>query len=243
MSNLFIENLKSLNRKERYHLLKLVTGEKLQVGEDFGDKLKEELKLSYRPPENAFVAIDYHIDWLAACVEVTRHPDEQHYNNTRLIKRTQITWKDKQPPAEHIYWIDGNQEDVDLLVAYPDPKAKSRTHLILGEAKADTSWTRKQLISKIERLRHIFSEKIIDELGLSLHFVLIGPVGPRGESSITSLHKSEHEAHHFPDWYKIEAGKDDNVAFIEIESLRDHRKPERFNLQGNNKKFDYWKLV
>lgn len=67
----------------------------------------------------------------------------------------------------------GNQEDVDLLVAFEDG---TTTHVILVEAKGDTAWSNKQMKSKAERLRVAF-DGINDTV--KPHFAFISPSPPQ----------------------------------------------------------------
>ena len=167
-----IEHLKSFNRKERSILLEKALGSTtFQLSDKFRDELKECLDLDI--PVYAYVAMDYHIGWIQMaiyldCAEVSEQPI---------------------PSGEGIEGVNDNQQDVDLLVAFTE---NSVTHLVLVEAKADTSWDYEQLDSKVKRLKSISP----DPTRLKLHFVLMSPKRP-------NLGRSKHICiSEWPDWMK-----------------------------------------
>ena len=144
-----IDRLKSFNRKERFILLHHVLGNE---GESFrlGGGFREELarKLDVKIPDNAFVAMDYHIDWLQMAI----------LSVTGIVRNDGL--------------VDGNPEDIDLLVAF---EACGKMHIVLMEAKGDTPWSNRQLNSKAARFRRIFG-KARDATGeVERHFVLMSP--------------------------------------------------------------------
>ena len=60
-----IDNLKAFNRKERFILLHKVLGfsdQSFRLGDAFRAELSECLEVDI--PSDAFVAMDYHFDWL-----------------------------------------------------------------------------------------------------------------------------------------------------------------------------------
>lgn len=133
-----IEYLESLNRKERFFLIGTALGNQtFQLSSAFRDTLTETFGIQI--PQNAFAAMDYHLDWIHASLHMAQpgNEDKQVHRNTDPVI------------------ITGNQEDVDLIVAIKDA---ATTHLLLLEAKAETNWTNKQLLSKASRLRVIFGE-------------------------------------------------------------------------------------
>ena len=128
-----IEHLRSFNRKERFILLTEALGRE-RLGEDFRRRLGEAIGMTI--PADAYVAMDYHLDWLQMALHLADNP----------------------PPKEPIRnddLVTGNQEDSDLLVAFDH---ELTTHIVLIEAKVETGWTNKQLNSKAERLSRIFGE-------------------------------------------------------------------------------------
>ena len=157
-----IDYLRDFNRKERFILLDHVLGQQpgdvFRLNRYFAGKLATELSLEI--PVDAFVAMDYHLDWIQMALYLADRPGSDMRKticNTgkRLVK--------------------ANQEDVDLLVAFED-KGSQKTHLLLIEAKADTGWTNKQLRSKARRLEHIFNDRILEVV--EPHFVLMSRSRP-----------------------------------------------------------------
>ena len=58
-------HLEEFNRKERFFLVGMALGNpEFRLGEEFRERLAQ--KLSLQVPRDAFVAMDYHLDWLAA---------------------------------------------------------------------------------------------------------------------------------------------------------------------------------
>ena len=85
-------------------------------------------------PDHAFVAMDYHLDWIhVALLLAADDTDTVHSNNPTVVMAT--------------------SEDVDLIVAF---KQGAITHLLLLEAKAETGWTNKQTLWKARRRHRIF---------------------------------------------------------------------------------------
>ncbi len=159
MDNL-ICSLKKFNRKERFYLIGTALGNsEFYLDGDFRAELKSSLpNLDCDIPNNAFVAMDYHIDWIYASLLITQNPQIQFpvENKDSIIKAT--------------------QEDIDLVVCFPDEQHCGKHHLILCECKAETGWTNKQLLSKAGRLVEIFGDdgKRYEEIVL-VHFVLLSP--------------------------------------------------------------------
>ena len=112
--------LKRFNRKERFHLLHHALG---YEGESFrlGEKFRKALgaNIDVRVPPDAIVMMDYHLDWISMAVW--------------LAGRTKLPTK--QVPVPNEGRVAGNQEDVDLLVAF---RSKGTAHLVLVEAKGNT---------------------------------------------------------------------------------------------------------
>jgi hypothetical protein len=95
--------------------------------------------------------MDYHLEWLYAALRGTEIG--QPYHNTGFVK--------------------GNQEDVDLLVAFRDGTS---TRVILLEAKGDTAWSNPQMKSKAERPRVAFDG--VDD-SVKPHFAFVSPTLPQ----------------------------------------------------------------
>ncbi|MDI6894822.1 MAG: hypothetical protein QME70_09500 [Bacillota bacterium] len=107
-------------------------------------------------PEDAFVAMDYHLDWLFAAIHLaaTSGAPGPHPRDSRLIT--------------------GTQEDIDLLVAFDTDR---ESHVIMLEAKGVTAYSNRQFQSKVARLSAVFAapqaERVVP------HLVLVSPVMPR----------------------------------------------------------------
>jgi hypothetical protein len=151
-----IEYLESFNRKERF----FVVGEALgnpafRLSSDFRARLGAVFGLAI--PDDALVAMDYHLDWIYASLVLDAGDDESAVlpNDERLVS--------------------GNQEDIDLLVAFDDERT---VQLLLIEAKAETGWTNKQTLSKAERLRRIFGDDGARFAGVTPRFGLLSPRRP-----------------------------------------------------------------
>jgi hypothetical protein len=131
----FIDTLRALNRKERFYLVGFaLDNPTFTLGDRFRALLKEEFVVEV--PTDAFVAMDYHFSWLYAAAVLSAEPDRVAYPSGGGIER-------------------GNQEDVDLLVAFDQG---SKTVVLILEAKGVTGWSNKQLRSKLERLTSIFGD-------------------------------------------------------------------------------------
>lgn len=157
MSNDFIKNLMEFNRKERFYVVAAATEGGFALSEDFKNDLNKELPDNHKIGDGeTFVAMDYHLDWIYASLILSRNVEGE----------TPI------PRVEG--GINGTQEDIDLIIAYPD-KNRNKTNLIMIEAKGDTSWTNKQARSKAARLKAIFGEdgKIFDHV--SPYFFIWSP--------------------------------------------------------------------
>ena len=154
-----IDYLRDFNRKERFilldHVLGQQPGEVFRLNRHFAGKLATELRLEI--PVDAFVAMDYHLDWIQMALHLADRPGFD-------IGSTILNVNNKLVKA--------NQEDVDLLVAFEDERSRE-VHLVLIEAKADTGWTNKQLKSKAARLGHIFDTRVLEIV--KPHFVLMSP--------------------------------------------------------------------
>lgn len=157
--NTFIKHLSEFNRKERFFLIGQALGnEDFLLSRKFIDKIELNLKkLKTKISAAAFVAIDFHIDWIYGSAFLVENASN---NNVHKLDSN---------------YISATQEDVDLLIAFEDRDNKNLTHLIMCECKAETGWTNKQLQSKCKRLRSIFGEDGEKIKNVIPYFVLISP--------------------------------------------------------------------
>jgi len=150
-----IENLERLNRKERFFLVGMALGNpQFRLETEFRKELDSQFHLTI--PEDAFVAMDYHLNWIyAACALTLEQPVQNRiYKNVDRV-------------------IDSTQEDVDLLVSYQDPSGMC--HLIMLEAKGVTAFSNRQFKHKIERFKQIFRDDGKRWPRVTPHFGLVSP--------------------------------------------------------------------
>ena len=168
-----IDYLQLLNRKERFHLLREALGETIfRLDERFRTRLQSCLSGSPRGavsvplsvPPDAFVAMDYHLDWIGMALRLAADEPE-HARPDRFPLRD----------IANNGLVSGTQQDVDLLVAFQDGPT---THLVMIEAKGDTHWRNEQLDKKAERLKRIFSGERRWRDSIAPHFVLMSPTHP-----------------------------------------------------------------
>lgn len=132
-----IKILESFNRKERFFLIREAAGEEaFSLSEGYRQKLASAIGVDEIPCD-AFVAMDYHLDWIHASLFLADKPGE------------------KGPFCNDIEVSTGSPQDTDLLVAFKS-ESGGVYHLILVEAKAYSSWDNEQLKLKAERLCKIF---------------------------------------------------------------------------------------
>lgn len=150
-----IRNLHNFNRKERDHLMKFALSDfpsHPPISDNLWNKIAPNGPGSDKPDRKSmFVGMDYHLNWLFAALKLSYDYEESQIEPQRNEWPASLQEKDKPsgPP------IQGNQEDVDLLVAFPGES--DMLHLILIEAKFDTGWGSKQFHSKAQRLNAIKS--------------------------------------------------------------------------------------
>ena len=149
-----IELLRLFNKRERYFLIDYALGG-FTLGDRFRRALEVELKLDI--PAEAFVAMDYDLEWLAASLLASKHPDGAT-NFSRIYEGVPSTYP-----------------DVDLLIAF---RSGEEYHLILIEAKGYTGWLNNQMKVKAEYLAAVFGEKGDNHPGVVPHFCLIAPKEP-----------------------------------------------------------------
>jgi len=128
-----ISLLKSFNRKERFFLIGQALGNKdFKISEEFKDIISKKINLEI--PEDAFAAMDYHLDWIYASLYCAEKGTTEFITDNPL-------------------GLNANQEDIDFLIAF---KKDEIYHLVMIEAKAESGWTNKQLGSKAHKLKAIF---------------------------------------------------------------------------------------
>ena len=156
-----IEILRSLDRKERFAVLREALwsdGTAPELGKGFRSRLSAGIDVPI--PANAFVAMDYHLDWIQLALYLAKTSDIGPGTAFAI------------PPGFEDFNAD--QEDIDLLVVFDNADAdRPQTHLVLIEAKAYLPWTNKQLKSKTGRLREIFGEDGTQAGVVVPHFVLM----------------------------------------------------------------------
>ena len=224
---LMMEALMAFNRKERYHLIcEAVVGGQMQLNEGFRKSLEE--KSGIKIPGDAFVAMDYHLDWISAAFQLAKHntclqaaaEDSEEFNN--------------QPDGAAYPVLTGNQEDVDLLVAFP---VDNKLYLILVEAKADSGWTTKQLESKSERLKAILGGTVVDWIDPRL--VLVG--APRRDNGAPNFAVDVVEQ--CPDWFFQGRDKSNGLPYMVMRPARQLYAPTRTNkVSEERKEYGNWRL-
>ena len=164
-----IDYLQLLNRKERFHLLREALGKTtFCLDERFRTRLQSCLRDSPRGavsiPADAFVAMDYHLDWIGMALRLAADGPERDH-------------RDRFPLGDiaNDGLVSGTQQDVDLLVAFPDGPT---THLVMIEAKGDTHWRNEQLDRKAEGLKRIFSVERPWMESIAPHFLLMSRKRP-----------------------------------------------------------------
>ena len=170
MTTALINNFALLNRKERHHLLEAVTGGPFVLAPGFRKKLVHALRgrlaqtrLRRLPADIPFIAMDYHLDWVWAALCKTAG-DDGIFGAVWVNGKKMIT---------------GTQEDIDLLIAFPDSRRRHVTHVIFIEAKGDTAWGNRQFERKIKRLADIVAlNKKFKGPRIVPYLVLVSPREP-----------------------------------------------------------------
>ena len=176
--SLVIENLRCLDRKERFAVIREAMGFD-QKAPSLGTRFRKELQecIHIEVPKRAFLAMDYHLDWIELALYMAQHPDI----------RDGHPFKNRNLGA-----INENQQDVDLLVAFETEGGSGAvTHLVLVEAKAYLYWNSAQLESKTWRLGEIFGRDGRRHRAVEPHFVLMTNSVPAGINTES-----------WPDWTK-----------------------------------------
>lgn len=167
--------LSAFNRKERFFVFRHASGsddsEALHAPSiGLSPRMRSQLSAAVGSeiPSGAFVATDYHLNWLYAALQwhagtTTPGTTEPYPRRTTAADEAGVI-----SPAH----IDGTQEDIDLLVAWVD---KNGSHVLAVEAKAYGAWGNTQWRSKLARLAAIKSAAA----DIDLRFVLASPNEPR----------------------------------------------------------------
>lgn len=151
-----VKFLSRFNRKERFFLVGQALGnEEFSLDESFREELSKVIEVKI--PSDAFAAMDYHLDWIAASLWAYREPGN-------LCN-----------PLPNSGQISGTQQDIDLLIAF---EAEGRYHLVLLEAKGYGSWNNGQMREKSRRLKRIFGEDGEKHPRVKPHFCLMSPGRP-----------------------------------------------------------------
>lgn len=238
------DTLSVFNRKERYWLLRNAIGESFEnLGEGFRGRLND--MLGFSVPREAWWAMDYHFDWLAAgiyCYAKNINLAENVRNPSFKPELMRLAIEDVDLPDKHNEFIrvdksllTATQEDIDLIISFDET-------IILIEAKADSAWNSKQYVSKLNRMRALrnFLSAIAAEtqsatgqktapaeLKLRVRFLQVSPTVPRDFKLIkTEDNEEENLRNGLNDWLEWENGFH-NVGFKQ----QDHVKPF-MRLQG-----------
>lgn len=158
-NNNLIEILRRFNRKERFFLVGEALGNKdFKLGNEFRDKLTNKLKINI--PEDAFAAMDYHLDWIEVSLKLWN-------DEIKIGKKfeNEINEYNKRQ-------LNSNQEDIDFIIAF---ESENNYHILLIEAKAETGWTNSQMNSKVKRLRKIFGDDGNRFKTIIVHFIMTSP--------------------------------------------------------------------
>jgi hypothetical protein len=219
--NDFIENIKSFNRKERYFLVKYALQEKEENEKYPGFKLSKKFKealenvLPIKIPPDAYAAMDYHLDWIYASLVLAVNNKGKDFQYKR--------------DEEH-KCISGTQEDIDFIIAFKG--AEKTYHVVLVEAKADTSWSNSQMKSKSERLEKIFNTAT-GEIKLKPYLVLTSPREP----DPNKLDCSE-----WAQWMKREEKEKTMPYWIPLEMPINLKSVECCNEKRADKNGSFWRI-
>lgn len=171
-----IERLRALNAKERYWLLRQALGHSFVPAPPFIAALAAAAGLPVPDPvqqAQAFMAMDYHLNWIHAALSAEEFP-----SRPRRRKDMPSNPCNGLSGPDEVWAIQDNQEDVDLLLAYPCTQAGlSLVQIILVEAKAAMPLDPGQLKFKLRRLQHIvgFARRGGSPFAFDVRLVLMSP--------------------------------------------------------------------
>jgi len=151
-----LELFKEFNAKERYFLVGEALGNrKYELSEKFRKRIGKAIGIAI--PKDAFAAMDYHLDWLYACLMLASTESEKGvFENTDNVIKAQ-------------------QEDIDFIIAFKHDK---KCCIVLIEAKGVSHWGNKQMKSKVKRLKQIFGESGTRWNNVFPHFIMMSPKKP-----------------------------------------------------------------
>ncbi|MCY4199483.1 MAG: hypothetical protein OXC53_03325 [Rhodobacteraceae bacterium] len=212
-----IEKLRFFDRKERFAVLREVLGFHPEFPSlDCGFRRRLMECIGIKVPESCFLAMDYHLDWIELAIYWAKHPSIQ---------------PGRRFPTPDCA-INKSQQDIDLLIAFQELGAnKIKTHLVMIEAKAYSSWNNKQLESKTARLRKIM-EKVQMPDELQPHFVLM----TRAESKRVDCTDWKWLKYNLPERYKITRCDEDGVSSKEGGHLMLHRVPSKYGVENRTQR-------
>lgn len=164
-----LQIIERFNRKERYILFQQVTSpQDVELDDEFRQKLNA---LGWGvPKQGVLVLTDYHLNWLYAALELHRGTWTDGVGVGKRMDGGVDSDKTLGEADKPRYAIEGNQEDIDLLLVWEDGDT---THLGLVEAKAHSGWTNQQLRSKAARLSAVLGRDECRYPGVQLHFALL----------------------------------------------------------------------
>lgn len=159
MTMSLVETLEAFNRKERHLLREQATGTGRTVALSQGFRQQLGAALGTAVPDHHLVAVDFHLNWLYAAL--------LHHSGKLDGPAHPIA----PPLADDVHQrraYEPNQEDIDLVVAF---ESDTVTHVALVEAKGFTSWSNKQMESKLRRLDRVVADASPGP-DVALHLVL-----------------------------------------------------------------------
>jgi hypothetical protein len=170
-----LDHLQSFNRKERFLLVGQALGNpSFRLGQDLTAALGQCLQRNV--PEDAYCAMDYHLDWLFAGLVWTYQ--DLHLGNAVAREFTDVDPKSGEPADLK---VTGNQSDVDLMIAWVDERGRGQ--IVLMEAKGYSPWDPEQMRYKCARLNAIFGMDGRRFPAVDAHLVLTGPApGPTAKT-------------------------------------------------------------
>jgi len=114
----FVKVIQAFDSHERGILFQWSAGSPFVLSAELRQRLGDAVQVDV--PGDAYVAMDYTLDWLHAAITCYLDPN---------------AWDEPQPLGDGT--IAGSQEDVDLLVAWEE----KGPHVVLIEAKGFTGWS------------------------------------------------------------------------------------------------------
>ncbi len=206
-----IELLKRFNRKERYFLIRQALDlpqKDFRLSDEFREKLGCQIDTTI--PEDAFAAMDYHLDWIAAGLRAYRE----------CIPMDKISCEIFSNQNEN-NMVKGNQQDVDFLIAF---KRDGFYHLILMEAKGYAYWNKEQMHKKVKHLKAIFADSEVSYPNVKKHFCLLSGTQP-------SKSTTDGWTEYWPEWM---TDSDERPHWLELSLLNYRLKVTRCNFEGKS---------